>query len=102
MIQLAIRPHDSILNDVWLFHRTTVAAWARAGGREEKWLEQAAWPAELERAALGTRTLPERRQWRTGKEERAVTAGFCIHNTHTHANPHVYIRAIAHTHIYQK
>lgn len=85
---MAIHPQDSILNGVWLFHRT-IAPWARAGGREENLLEQAGWPDELEQSALCTKTPPEYRRWRTGTEDRAVTSGFCTHITHTHVNPHV-------------
>lgn len=90
MIELAIRPQDSTLNDVWLFHRT-IAPRDRAGGKEEKLLEQAGWPAELEQTALCTKTLPEYRQWRAGKGDPAVNSGFCTHITHTHVNPRLYV-----------
>ena len=54
-----IHPQDSVLNDGWLVHKIR-APWARAGGEDERSLEQAGWPAELKQTAQCTARDPAR------------------------------------------
>lgn len=86
-IQLAIRPQDSTRNAVWLFHRT-IAPQDRAGGKEEKLLEQAGWPAELEQTALCTKTLLDTDRGEQAKEILLSTQAFA-HTSPIHMWTHV-------------
>lgn len=82
-----IHPQDTVLKDDWVIHKIR-APWARAGGEDERSLEQADWPAELKQTAQCTARDPAR-MWEMDSGQGRARWQLTYTGIHTCVNTHV-------------